>query len=136
MTIFFYFVKVCFGWYLIIILKLNENMLKVLCYMHVKINYYSFSFNSFPSLAHIPRTWLFMSNSAGVSRKAEDAYRTGAPGPCSQFLVRVAHLLCMYNFSYFLIFVVYACFPCLVFVPGLHSFGCRFNLGSLGYSCI
>ena len=29
----------------------------------------------------------FMSNSAGVSRKTENAYPTGAPGPCSQFLV-------------------------------------------------
>ena len=31
------------------------------------------------------RTWHFMSNSAGVSRKA-DVYSTGAPGPCSRFL--------------------------------------------------
>ena len=32
----------------------------------------------------------------------------------------VAHLLlllCMYDFSYFVFFVVYVCFPCLVFVP-------------------
>ena len=51
--------------------------------------------------------------------------------------VRVAHLLlllCMYDFSYFMFFVVYVCFPCLVFVPGLHSFDYRYNLGSLDYS--
>ena len=51
--------------------------------------------------------------------------------------VRVAHfllLLCMYDFSYFMFFVVYVCFPCLAFVPGLHSFDYRYNLGSLDYS--
>ena len=30
----------------------------------------------FPFLVRLPRTWLLMSNSAGVSRKAEDAYPT------------------------------------------------------------
>ena len=43
----------------------------------------------------------FMSKSADVSRKPEDAYPTGAPGPCSTFLVefRVVHLflLVLYN---------------------------------------
>ena len=51
--------------------------------------------------------------------------------------VRVAHLLsllCMYDFSYFMFFVRYVCFPYLVFVPGLHSFDNRYNLGSLDYS--
>ena len=53
-----------------------------------------------------------MSNPAGVSRKAEDAYPTGVPGPYSQFFsgVRVSHLLlilCMYYFSYLMFFVVY-----------------------------
>ena len=47
-----------------------------------------------------------MSNSAVVSRKAEDAYPTDTPGPCSQFYgVRVAYLLlllCIYDFSYFM----------------------------------
>ena len=38
--------------------------------------------------------YFFMSNLAGVSRKAEDAYHTDAPSPCSHFSgVRVAHLL-------------------------------------------
>ena len=76
-------------------------------------------------LFRLPRTWLFMSNSAGVSRKAEAAYPNDAPSPCSQFSVRFAHLLlllCMYYFSYLMFFVVYVCFPCLVLVPGLHSF--------------
>ena len=31
-------------------------------------------------------------------------------------------------------FVVYVCFPCLVFVPALHSFDYRYNFGSLHYS--
>ena len=43
-------------------------------------------------------------------------------------------LLCMYDFSYFMFFVVYVYFPCLVFVPGLHSFDYRYNIGSLDYS--
>ena len=48
--------------------------------------------------------------------------------------VRVAHLpllLCMYDFSCFMFFVVYVCFPCLVNVPWLHSFDYRYNLGPL-----
>ena len=53
--------------------------------------------------------------------------------------IRVAHLillLCMYDFGYFKFFVLYVCFPCLVFVPALHSFDYRYNLGSLDYSLI
>ena len=54
-----------------------------------------------------------MSNSVDISRKADDAYPTGAPGPCSQFLmeselliyfcffVRIScHLLCVSVFSF------------------------------------
>ena len=51
--------------------------------------------------------------------------------------VRVAYLLvllCMYGFSYFMFFVVYVYFPCLVFDPELHSFDYPYNLGSLDYS--
>ena len=63
----------------------------------------------------------------GVSRKADDAYPTGAPGPCSKFLVESELLIC---FCYFvcmslvtlLFFFVYVYYPCLVFIPGLHSF--------------
>ena len=66
-----------------------------------------------------------MNNSAGVSRNAETAYPTGVWSMLPVFSrVRVAHvllLLCMYDFSYFMFIVVYVCFPCLVFVPGLHS---------------
>ena len=40
-----------------------------------------------------------MGNSVGVSRKAEDAYTTGAHDPCSQFLVEPELL------SYFCYFV-------------------------------
>ena len=55
--------------------------------------------HNFNVMAHIPRLGLsffssfvhpeldFLSNSAGVSRKVEDAYPAGAPGPCSQFIV-------------------------------------------------
>ena len=35
------------------------------------------TFHSFPFLFRLPWTCLFMSNSAGVSRKSEDAYPTG-----------------------------------------------------------
>ena len=40
----------------------------------------------------------------------------------------------MHDFSYFMFFVVYVCFSCLVFVPVLYSFDYRYNLGSLDYS--
>ena len=80
-------------------------------------------------------TWHLMGTSAGVSRKAEVAYPTGAPGSCSRSLsgVRNAHLLlllCIYYFGYFMFFVVCVYFPCLVFVSELHSFG------SLDYSFV
>ena len=44
-----------------------------------------------------------MSNSAGGSRKAEDAYPKSAPGPCSKFSVQfrvvlLALSLCVYYF--------------------------------------
>ena len=58
-----------------------------------------------------------LDNSVDVSRKAEDAYSTGAPGVCSRFLVEsellfLLFLLCIYYFGYFV------CLPRLVFVPG------------------
>ena len=40
----------------------------------------------------------------------------------------------MHDFSYFMFFVVYVCFPYLVYVPELHAFDYRYNLGSLDYS--
>ena len=76
------------------------------------------------------------------TEKVENAYPAGVPGPCFQFLVhgvRVANLyllLCMYYFSYFMFSVVFACFPCLVFVPGLHSVDFHQNLNSLYYSLV
>ena len=47
----------------------------------------------FPFLFRLPLTWLFMSNTAGVYRKAKEAYPTGIPGPWSQFFngIWVAH---------------------------------------------
>ena len=108
--------------------------------LHVQCMCQSFSF-----LFHLPWTWFFMWNLAGVSWKADDAYPTSAPGPCSQFLVKLVEskLLIMYYFGYFMFFVVCISFPCLAFVPGLHSFVIPFgidsfdfwkNLGSLDYS--
>ena len=93
--------------------------------------------HSFPSLFRLAHTWFFMSNSADVSTKAEDAYPTGAPCPCSQVVftgVRVPHSC----FCYFVCMIIFTlcsllcnvCFPCLVFVPGLHSFD---SLGFLDY---
>ena len=55
----------------------------------------------------------FMSNSAGVSRKAVYTYPTGSPGPCSQFLVKselliyFCYFVCI--FSCFISFVVIVC---------------------------
>ena len=44
-----------------------------------------------------------MGNSAGVSRKAEEAYPAGAPGSCTQFLVESELLLC---FCYFVCIIL------------------------------
>ena len=78
----------------------------------------------------------YSNDSVGVSRKAENAYPTGAPDPCSHFLVESDLLICFYYFVCMIFFVVYVSFPCLVFVPGSHSFVCRYNLGSFDYSYI
>ena len=88
--------------------------------------------HSFPLLFCLQRAWLFMSNSAGVSIK-----QGHLPYWCTWSMLqvfsglRVAHLLlllCMYYFGYFMFFVVIVWFPCLVFVPGLHSFDFRYYL--------
>ena len=85
-------------------------------------------YHNFPFLFCMPWTCLLMSNSAGVSRKKQrtltlPVHLVNAP---SFFCVaRVAHLLLwffMCGFSYSMFCVVYVCFPCLVFIPGLHSF--------------
>ena len=44
-----------------------------------------------------------MSNSAGVSRKEEDAYPTGVPDSCSQFLVEYELFIC---FCYFVCIIL------------------------------
>ena len=71
--------------------------------------------HSFPFLFRLPRAWLFIGNSAGVSKKAE---RGRLSYQCIWSMlkvlggVRVAHLLllllllCMYYFGYFMYFVV------------------------------
>ena len=84
-----------------------------------------------------------MSNSAGVSRKAGDAYPTGAPGPCSQCLEESELLIVLFFcgfvciiFCYFMFLVVFVWFPSLVCVHGLKYFDFRKNIGSfLYYSC-
>ena len=76
------------------------------------------------------------SKSFSYTRKAILQISTGSMLPVFSG-VRDAHLLlflCMYGFSYFVFFVIDVCFPCLVFVPGLHQFDYRYNLGSLDYS--
>ena len=70
-----------------------------------------------------------MGNATGVSRKTENAYPTGAYGPCIQFLVMLVIV-----FGHFMFFVVCVCFPCLAFVPGLPSIDFRLNIGSFDYS--
>ena len=49
--------------------------------------------HSFPFLFCLPHIWLYTTNSAGVARKAEDAYPTSAPDPCSWFVVQSEMLL-------------------------------------------
>ena len=78
--------------------------------------------HSFSFLFCLPGTWRFMRNSVGVSRKAEDVYPTGAPGPCSYWF-RVAHYFYFFIqvvFGNLKLFVVYVYFPCLVYFLGLY----------------
>ena len=77
------------------------------------------SVKNISDLFRLPRTWLFMSNPAGVTLRYTSSMLLIFSG------VQVAHLLillCIYYFSYFMFFVVYVCFPCLFVVPGLLSF--------------
>ena len=60
--------------------------------------------HSFPFLFRQPWTWLFMSSSVGVSRKAEDTNPTGERGPCFQFLVKSELLIC------------FCCSVCMIFL--------------------
>ena len=51
--------------------------------------------------------------------------------------VQVTHwllLLFVYYFSYFMFLAVFVYFPCLVFVPELHSFDFRYNFNALDYT--
>ena len=47
-----------------------------------------------------------MSSSVSVSRKAEDAYPTDAPGPCSKFLVESKLLIYFYCFVYIILVIL------------------------------
>ena len=53
-----------------------------------------------------------MSSWAGVSRKAEEAYPTSAPGPCSQFLVE-SELLIYFGFFVHFILIILCSLLCL-----------------------
>ena len=72
-----------------------------------------------PFLFRVLRTWHPMNSSPGVSGKSKDTYPTGAPIFSG---IHVANLLFYFVCIIFWLFVVYICFPCVVFVPGLHSF--------------
>ena len=63
--------------------------------------------HSFHFLFRLPRTLLFMSNSAGVPSKAEDDCPISTPGQCSKFLVESELLIYFYYFV--CIILVYSC---------------------------
>ena len=93
--------------------KINKNMVSgSLHQAWINSHYKQHKHIFFPSqleimaLNFLPRTWLFMSNSAGVSRKAEDTYTTGAPGPFSQFLVESELLICFCYFVWMILVTV------------------------------
>ena len=66
------------------------------------------------------------SNSADVSKKAEDAYTTVAPDPCSQFLVRVRVVHLTFVALYVLFWLLYVlCVVCLFSLPVLLSCLCH-----------
>ena len=75
-----------------------------------------------PFLFHLPWIWILMSDLPGIFRKAEDAYPTGAPGPCSQFLVESKLLIYFCNFVYIILFFFYVrCCVCQFFMYCLCS---------------
>ena len=65
--------------------------------------------HSFPFLFRLPRTWLFMRNSADVSRKAEDVYPTCTPGLCFQVLLVSELLIYVCYFVLFWLIYVLLC---------------------------
>ena len=67
----------------------------------MKTDLFNVSWFFFPLLSTPDLT--FISNSAGVSTNAEDAYRTSAPGPCSRFLEEPELL-------------IYVCYLCIILV--------------------
>ena len=82
-----------------------------------------------------------ISKSAGVSRKAEEACPTGAPGPCSQFLVESELLIFFCYFVHVCIILVILCsllcvsvFHVLSLFPDYIILIFRKNLDSLDYS--
>lgn len=72
----------------------------------------------FPVLIRLPRSSIFMKNLAGVSRKAEDIFSTGAMlQVLNRVRSRVAHMLLLHCTCYFDILCSLLWFRRLVFVP-------------------
>ena len=75
-----------------------------------------------------------MGNSAGVSRKANDSYPTGAPGPCSQCLVVSELLIFFFLFVHVTLVMSYFLLCDSVFTVWSYFFDVCSNLVSLDYS--
>ena len=73
----------------------------------------------------------FISNSTGVSRKAEDAYPTATHGPLSELLINFSFLVCVTFVLSCSWLCVWVYFPSLVLFLGLYSFDFCSNLGFL-----
>ena len=64
----------------------------------------------------IPPPWYFMSNSAGASRKADDASPTGTLGPFSQFLVEFEFTFFTFCVCLFAIYVFSLSMYCILLI--------------------
>ena len=93
--------------------------------------YLSAKCHSFPFLFRLPMDLTLYEQLGGCFKKVRGRLAYRCIWPMLPFFfsgVQVAHLLlllCMYYFSRFMFFVVLVCFPCLVFIPRLHSFDFR-----------
>ena len=115
----------------IVMLYISLDSLYCLCYRLFSVFTFSPLFSlplCFPYLFRLHWTWNFMSNSAGDSRKADDAYPIGAFGLCSMFLVNSSWsftfvFLCSCYIGSFIFFVACVClFSLSSRYPWMHSF--------------
>ena len=88
--------------------------------------------HSFFFLFCLPWMWHFMSKSAGVARKAEKSYPTGAPGLCTQLIMPDCSFTFVSLQTLFWLFLVFNCM-CLFYL-GIYSSDYCLNPGSLDYS--